>query len=76
VTREEVELSSGLSMPIADGLDAVEEALALYRSSKGETKKQAARILRALKLTFSKLAPLTTSAGRWKELKREIVQEL
>lgn len=65
-----------LNMPVGDGLDAVDEALALFRSSKGQTREQAGRILAALKLTFTNLAPLTTSASRWKELKRQIIQEL
>ena len=76
MTREEIELSTFLNVPVADGLDAVEETLALFRSSKGETRKQARKILSALRLTFSQLAPRTTSATHWDELRRQIVREI
>lgn len=76
MSDRDIELSMFLDMPVADGLDAVEEALLLYRSSRGETRTQVKRMLVAMRLMFSKLAPKCTSEGRWEELKRQIIEEI
>ena len=72
MTQEQMELSMFLSRPVDDGLDAVDKALVLYKSSSGETKKTARRILVALNLCFKELAPKATTASRWTELQPEV----
>ena len=76
MTEDEIKLSMFLDMPVADGLDALEEALKLYHSSKGQTKEQARRIIAALRLMFSKLAPRCTSASHWERLRHEVIQAI
>lgn len=76
MTHEEVEFGSAMTLPVADGLDAVDEALALYRSSRGGVREAARRMLCAQRLMFEKIAPLTNCAHRWEMLRSEIVQAL
>jgi hypothetical protein len=73
---DEIELSTFLSGPVADGLDGLERALKLFESSKGHTKEQCRRILVELNLMFAQLAPKTTSASHWEQLKREVNQAI
>lgn len=72
MTQEQNKLSEFLSMPVADGLDAVVEALKLFHNSTGQKKESARRILAALKLMFDVLAPKTLDARRWELLHSEI----
>ena len=75
MTHDEVQLGTFLDMPVADGLDAMEEALKLYNST-GQTKQQARRIIVALNLMFSKLAPKCLSASHWERLKPEVIRAI
>jgi hypothetical protein len=72
MTHEETQLSMFLGMPVADGLDAVDELLAIYRTSWGDPRKSMRRVLVALRLMFVKLGPECCSRDRWEKLDREI----
>jgi hypothetical protein len=76
MTHDEIQLSMFLDMPVADGLDAMEAVLKLYNSSTGQTKQQARRIIAALRLVFSKLAPKCSSASHWERLQHEVVRAI
>jgi hypothetical protein len=76
MTTEEIQFSSTMTMPVADGLDAAEEAVRLHRMLQGQSKKSARNILRGLRTMFSQVAPLTNCKGRWETLKRDIDREL
>ena len=68
----EAQVSMFLTLPVADGMDAIAELLEFHRKSSGHTKQQLGRILMVFKRTFSVLAPRTDSAARWEALERQM----